>query len=284
VQIGDITVGMITRALDIYHRVAYAGLAVYKAPDLGDDPDYPITMFLDRFEDETICEHSSGGDSHTIHRYILRMGNCRYPFMKFVFQEHIVQGEYFFSVDTHDDMLKGNLQEGEEISKIREFNRWNKDCIERLWAEENLPTTSALTVLIQEQRLLDRRKPKNKTILVVDDDRDIGDTIQLVLEAMGYCVERLFDGIDAVEVADSERHDMIIMDNQMSEMDGLEALKFLKRDKIRRSIPVILATTQNMDLSRLELADAFLHKPFHAEALMSFVNHLFGLTKDKPKR
>ena len=47
VKVGEVTVGMVTRAIDLYHRVAYAGLSVYKAPDLGDDPGFPITMFLD---------------------------------------------------------------------------------------------------------------------------------------------------------------------------------------------------------------------------------------------
>jgi CheY-like chemotaxis protein len=94
-------------------------------------------------------------------------------------------------------------------------------------------------------------------------------------------VERLFDGSDAVEEADADRHDLIIMDNEMGEMDGLEALKHLKADPGRRSIPVIIATTRNLDISRLELADAFLQKPFHANALRSFVNHLLGTQRDQ---
>ena len=277
-KIGEINVGMVTRALDFYHRFAYAGLSVYKAPDLGDDPGYPITMFLDRFEEETYTD-----SRRKVHRYILRLGNSMYRFMKFVLHEHIVQDEYFFTVDTHDDMFKGSASESEEIARIRQFNSWVKEMIEELWAREQLPTTASLKVLIEEQHLMRREKPKNKTILVVDDDRSIGDAIQLVLEAKGFNVERLYDGADAVEEADPARHDMIIMDNQMGEMDGLEALEVLKKDTPRREIPVILATTQNLPISSLHHADAFLHKPFHADALMYFVNHLLGLQQsDNP--
>jgi len=278
-KIGEINVGMVTRALDFYHRFAYAGLSVYKAPDLGDDPGYPITMFLDRFEDETYTDAS-----RVVHRYILRLGNSMYKFMKFVLHEHLVQDEYFFTVDTHDDMFKGAASESEEIARIRQFNSWVKEMIEELWAREELPTTASLKVLIEEQHLMRRGKPKNKTILVVDDDRSIGDAIQLVLEAKGFAVERLYDGADAVEEADAGRHDMIIMDNQMGEMDGLEALEILKNDSQLRVIPVILATTQNLPISSLHHADAFLHKPFHADALMYFVNHLLGLQQTDPSK
>ena len=276
-KIGDVTVGMVTRAIDLYHRVAYAGLNVYKGPELSEDPGFPITMFLDRFEEESYTV-----DNDTCHRYILRLGNSMYPFMKLALGAQIVQGEYFFSVDTHDDMFKGiSPKESEEIARVRVFNRWVKDQIEEIWAEMDLPTTATLKGLIHERKLLRRRKPLNKTILVVDDDHDIGDTIQLVLEAMGFTVERLFDGSDAVEEADPSRHVMIIMDNEMSEMDGLEALNILKDDPARNDIPIIIATTQNLDFSRLERSDAFLHKPFHADVLMSFVNHLLGTTDDE---
>jgi CheY-like chemotaxis protein len=271
VKIADITVGAVIQALDCYHRIAYAGLAVYKAPDLGNDPSYPVTMFLDRFEDETVH-----GGERISHRYILRLGNSRYPFMKFVLHEYVVQDEYFFTVDTHDEMFKGSETESLEIAAIREFNSWVKRHIEELWNEQDLPTTASMNVLIQEGNLMRREATKDKTILVVDDDRDIGDTIQLVLEAKGFEIERLFDGLDAVEEVDPERHDLVVMDNQMTEMDGLEALKRLKADPKRRNVPVIITTTQNLDFTRLELADAFLHKPFHADALMSFVNLLLG--------
>jgi CheY-like chemotaxis protein len=196
--------------------------------------------------------------------------------MKFVLHEYVVQDEYFFSVDTHDEMFKGNETEIREIAGIREFNGWVKRHIEELWSDRDLPTTASMNVLIQEGYLMRREATKNMTILVVDDDRHIGDTIQLVLEAKGFTVERLFDGLDAVEEVDPERHDLVVMDNQMTEMDGLEALKRLKADPRRRTVPIIITTTQNLDFTRLELADAYLHKPFHADALMSFVNLLLG--------
>ncbi len=43
-------------------------------------------------------------DGPQFKRYTLRLGNESYPFMKFVLQEYLVDHEYFFSVDTHDDL------------------------------------------------------------------------------------------------------------------------------------------------------------------------------------
>lgn len=270
-KLDEINVGMVTRALDIYHRVAYAGQSVFKSPDFGHNPSLQISIYLDRFVDETTSTESS-----TIRRYILRMGNSLYPFMKFVIQEQLVQNEYFFSVDTHDDMFKVAAVEDRDLARVREFNRKVKEQIEELWLQEGFPTSASLDVLIQEKRLLKHRKPRNRTILVVDDDRDIGRTVMLLLEAQGYTVERLFDGADAVDVADAKRHDLIIMDYEMKVMDGLEACLRLKADQERCHIPIIIATTRNLDISRLEYADAFLKKPFYVDTLMSFIHHHLG--------
>ena len=268
-KIDEITIGLVNRALDLYHRVAFAGQEIDNSPDLGDDPELPITMFLHRFTKESADE----GESE-VHRYFLRLGNCRYPFMKFVIQEQIVQGEYFFFVDTHDEVFKEAAETDRDLARVRDFNRRVKEHIERLWAAAGIPTTAALKVLILDRKLVRKVKPRSEVVLVVDDDREIGDTIQLVLEADGFTVERVYDGEDAIDVADGGRHDLIIMDNEMEVMDGLEAARFLKGDPHRRHIPIIIATTRNLDMSRLEHADAFLKKPFHVDTLLSFVTHL----------
>ncbi len=270
-KLDEINVGMVIRALDIYHRVAYAGLSVFKSPDFGHNPSHQISIYLDRFVDETIRNKKS-----TIRRYILRLGNGLYPFMKFVIQEQLVQNEYFFSVDTHDDMFKVAAAEDKDLARVREFNRKVKDQIEELWAKEDFPTSASLDVLIQEKRLLKHRKKRNRTILVVDDDHDIGRTMMLILEAQGFTVERLFDGADAVDVADAKCHDLIIMDYEMKVMDGLEACLRLKADQERCKIPIIIATTRNLDISRLGYADAFLKKPFYVDTLISFIHHHLG--------
>ena len=55
---------------------------------------------LDLFQKEVV-EFMPGHESV---RYTMRLGNRNYPFMKLLLQEHLIAGEFFFGVDTHDEM------------------------------------------------------------------------------------------------------------------------------------------------------------------------------------
>ena len=51
-----------------------------------------------------------------VDQFTLRLGNPRYPFMKFVVGEHLIEGEYFFSVDTHEGMLTADPANSDEVA------------------------------------------------------------------------------------------------------------------------------------------------------------------------
>ena len=79
-----------------------------------------------------------------------------------------------------------------------------------------------------------------KTILVVDDDRNLRRLYKAELETEGYRIILAENGRQAAELAVSESPDLIIMDIKMPEMDGLEAMAHLLREN--RCLPVILNT------------------------------------------
>lgn len=84
-----------------------------------------------------------------------------------------------------------------------------------------------------------------KKILAVDDEPDILRLTQFLLESWGYEVATAPDGRKAIEVAKNENPDLILMDVNMEEMNGLEACERLKSDYVTSSIPVIMLTSQD---------------------------------------
>ncbi|MFH1999996.1 MAG: response regulator [Planctomycetota bacterium] len=277
-KLNEITVGMTIQAIDLYIRVAFSGLPP-KIPPPTFRPDFSksIEEQLDIFESE-----SADDDKTHLHRYVLRLGNQKYPFMKFVLQEDLIMNEYIFLVDTHDDMFNMPSSEFDELRKIREFNREIKIQIEDLWTEFDIPTLASLKTLVADSgsaKEKDRyKKYSNKAILVVDDDQVMGETLEELLKSRGFNVDRLFDGVDAVREADPLRHVLIIMDNDMKIMDGQEACRILKEDPHKSSIPIMIASARSIDIAMINRADAYLVKPFHQDVLFSFIRHILKIS------
>lgn len=79
-----------------------------------------------------------------------------------------------------------------------------------------------------------------KTILVVDDDKNLRRLYKAELEAEGYRVLLAENGRRACELIQTEHFDIVVMDVRMPEMDGLEAMAWILRE--RQNVPVILNT------------------------------------------
>jgi len=79
-----------------------------------------------------------------------------------------------------------------------------------------------------------------KTILVVDDDKNLRRLYREEFEAEGYRVVLASDGSQALEMMRNENPDLVIMDIRMPEIDGLEAMVRILKDRGR--LPIILNT------------------------------------------
>ena len=130
------TVGLLRRAIAIYVAIAWEGKPAPAAelPGNDEDPLEPALATLvaeGRVTDETLRAGEVASRIST-----LRLGNPRYPFMKLVLQEHLVEGLFFFSVDTHDQMFTGDDgPEQAELQELKCFNLDLKDRIEHAWDE-----------------------------------------------------------------------------------------------------------------------------------------------------
>lgn len=96
----------------------------------------------------------------------------------------------------------------------------------------------------------------NKTVLVVDDERVNLQVMMRLMSSMGsnYRVISAPNGLLACKLAKEKSPDIIIMDWEMPEMDGIEALKELKKDPTTAHIPVIIATAVRTSMENLKTA------------------------------
>lgn len=119
----------------------------------------------------------------------------------------------------------------------------------------------------------------NKTILVVDDERDIVDLIGYNMKREGYDVLFAFNGEEAVAQAQQHRPDLVILDIMMPVLDGYDACKRLKADPRTSRIPVIFLTARSGEADEvigLELgADDFVQKPISPRKLVARVKAVF---------
>ncbi|MFZ4619076.1 MAG: response regulator [Bacteroidota bacterium] len=109
-------------------------------------------------------------------------------------------------------------------------------------------------------------------ILIADDERDIIDFVKYNLEKEGFDVLTAKNGVEAVALA-KKNPSLILLDVMMPEMDGLEAVRILKKSSATAKIPVIFLTARGSEVDEvvgLELgADDYITKPVSLPKLMA---------------
>jgi DNA-binding response OmpR family regulator len=107
-----------------------------------------------------------------------------------------------------------------------------------------------------------------QTVLVVDDEEAIAEAVRARLESEGYRVVVAADGAQALDAAERERPDLVVLDLMLPGMDGLEVCKRLQRD---RWVPVLMLTARTEEADKVAGfavgADDYLTKPFSLREL-----------------
>ncbi|HQK93343.1 MAG TPA: response regulator transcription factor [Armatimonadota bacterium] len=110
------------------------------------------------------------------------------------------------------------------------------------------------------------------TILVVEDDQDIADSVAYSLRREGYEVEVAYDGSEGVRVGLEQKPDLVILDLMLPGLSGFGVFRELRR---RSTVPVIMLTarvSENDRVAGLELgADDYITKPFSLRELVARV-------------
>ena len=109
-------------------------------------------------------------------------------------------------------------------------------------------------------------------ILVVDDDREIVDSIAIFLSGDGFSVLKAYDGIEALDVLSENEVHLMILDIMMPKLDGIKTLMKLRESK---NIPVILLSAKSEDTDKIlgltAGADDYVTKPFNPSELVARV-------------
>ena len=117
-------------------------------------------------------------------------------------------------------------------------------------------------------------------ILIVDDEPDVVSMMQRALETEGYETLCAYDGLGALDIAESERPDLVLLDVMMPMMSGYDACKQLKANVHIKHIPVLCVTSAHSDQVKKDAqsagANGLLMKPFVSAELVAQIERLIG--------
>ena len=117
-------------------------------------------------------------------------------------------------------------------------------------------------------------------ILVVDDDRNICELLRLYIEKEGFTVVIANDGRQALEVFESDKPDLIMLDIMLPELDGWQVCREIRKIS---TIPIIMLTAKDETFDKvlgLELgADDYMTKPFDPKELIARIKAVIRRTQ-----
>lgn len=119
-------------------------------------------------------------------------------------------------------------------------------------------------------------------ILIAEDDQDIRELVTITLQFNGHEVVSAVDGAQAVEKAESESFDLILMDVRMPRMTGYEACRLLREMESTREIPIIFLSAKGQEAEiRAGLqagATQYILKPFAPDVLANRIESVLAET------
>jgi DNA-binding response OmpR family regulator len=122
-------------------------------------------------------------------------------------------------------------------------------------------------------------KDKDK-ILIVEDDRNLLDTLKYNLGKEGYDVVTAEDGAEAIDIAGKEKPDLIILDVMLPKMSGFEICRIIRK---KMNVPILMLTAKVDETDKivgLEIgADDYMTKPFSLRELLARVRAMLRRAK-----
>ena len=136
---------------------------------------------------------------------------------------------------------------------------------------------SLMCLGIQKDRLdISKQKGNIMRILLIEDDKNLCDTLKYQLEREGILVDACTDGLDGLHYMKEDAHDMVLLDRMLPTMNGLQVLRRAREAQIKT--PVIMITALGELYDKVEGldsgADDYIVKPFEFPELLARIHSL----------
>jgi len=122
-----------------------------------------------------------------------------------------------------------------------------------------------------------------KTVIVVEDEPDAAELFAEMMRVSGFRVFKTYSSTPAISLIAKEHPNVVILDIMMPDISGLEVLRFMRRDPILKSIPVIVVSARSMPSDIKEGLEAgatiYLTKPVGYLDLKKSVDQVMGEQK-----
>lgn len=173
------------------------------------------------------------------------------------------------------EMMGGSIWFESELGKGSTFN------FTVIVGQSEYKTIEKVEVLIKD-------KKNSGRILVVDDDKVNQIVISRMLKVWGYTVDIAANGLEALDFYGKKDYDIILMDIQMPELDGIETTKEIrKREGNKKHTSIIALTAFSLKGDREKFLamsmDEYISKPVNMDSLFTVINSFIG-KKDQVKR
>jgi CheY-like chemotaxis protein/pSer/pThr/pTyr-binding forkhead associated (FHA) protein len=118
------------------------------------------------------------------------------------------------------------------------------------------------------------RPGEGELILVVEDDPELAKIFSRLMKDEGYRTVQTHEVVGAIRVYNRERPSLILLDLMLPDMSGLEFCRYVRRDVVKNTIPIVVvsADTSSIDAALKAGADVFLRKPFSIQELRHVVS------------
>jgi two-component system cell cycle response regulator DivK len=118
-----------------------------------------------------------------------------------------------------------------------------------------------------------------KRVLLVEDNASTIDVVEMELKCLGYEVTIAKDGLEALRLIGERMPDLVIMDIQMPQMNGFEAVRQIRANPAIQNVPILAATAKALKGDREKClavgCDGYIAKPFTHRELDSAIHEVF---------
>ena len=117
-------------------------------------------------------------------------------------------------------------------------------------------------------------------ILIVEDDKDIQETLEFFLNDNGYKTDKAYNGIEAIDKFEKNKYDLILLDIMIPKIDGYAVCEVIRE---RSQVPIIMISALTSEENQIKgldlLADDYITKPFSIPVLLRKISAILRRNK-----